>query len=142
MWLGGTTGASVTGITRWTMLQDVVVNHVLDAVEWAELSELPRLTHLQVTDPDFTSTPTMEGITNLGLSTSRSDIRFDLVSDRFPNFEELRINAFDNVTCDLTPLRSLANMRLALHNADRICAPGLEKLRPEQIAFSPRPRPT
>ncbi|MEU2339510.1 NACHT domain-containing protein [Streptomyces sp. NPDC013172] len=141
MWLGRSIEASVTGLTRWTMLENVVINHVLDTVEWAELSRLPLLTHLQVTDPDFTSTPTMASITHLGLSTSRSDIRFDLVPDRFPNLEDLRITAFSNVTCDLTPLRSLADLRLGLYNVDRIYAPGLEAFNPEQITLSPRPRP-
>lgn len=142
MWLGGSIGASVNGLSRWTMLEDVVINHVLDAVEWTEISRLPLLTQLQVTDPDFTNTPTMASITFLGLSTSRSDIRFDLVADRFPNLEDLRITAFSDVTCDLTPLRSLANLRLSLCNADRIYAAGLKEFNPEQITLSPRPRPT
>ncbi|MGY4744558.1 hypothetical protein [Streptomyces sp. ATMOS53] len=57
LWLGGQIEASITGITQWAMLEDVVVNHVMDAVEWAELAELPQLTSLQVTDADFANAP-------------------------------------------------------------------------------------
>ncbi|WP_329374451.1 hypothetical protein [Streptomyces sp. NBC_01483] len=114
----------------------------MDAVEWAELAALPQLAHLQITDVDFTKAPTMASITHLGLATSRSDIRFDLVADRFPNLGQLRITALSDVACDLTPIRSLADMRLFFYNADRIHASGLEKFNPEQITLSPRPRPT
>ncbi|MEW2586146.1 hypothetical protein [Streptomyces virginiae] len=103
LWLGAQIEASITGITQWAMLEDVVVNRVMDAVEWAELAELPQLTSLQVTDADFANTPVMATVNRLGLSVSRSDIHLDLIPDRFPNLEQLRVNALADVACDLVP---------------------------------------
>ncbi|MFF4041113.1 NACHT domain-containing protein [Streptomyces sp. NPDC001816] len=142
LWLGSRIEASVTGITRWEALEDVVVNHVLDAVEWAELAALPRLTDLQVTDADLTCAATMPSITRLGISVSRVDARLDLIPDRFPNLEQLRISALSRVSCDVAPLRSLTSVQLSLYNADRISASGLEEFAPEQLKFFPRPRVT
>ncbi|MFE5334223.1 DNA-binding protein, partial [Embleya sp. NPDC056575] len=81
LWLGSQVEASITGITQWPMLDDVVINHVMDAVEWAELAALPRLTFLHVTDADFTGAPTMATVSRLGLVLTRSDIRLDLIPD-------------------------------------------------------------
>lgn len=140
LWLGGRIEASITGITRWPALEDVVVNHVMDAVEWAELASLPRLTQLQVTDADFASTPVMATISTLGLSLTRSDVRLDLVPERFPNLEQLRINAAADVSCDLTPLSALTNVQIFLYNADRIALTGLDSFAPGRTVLSPRPR--
>ncbi|WP_328512867.1 NACHT domain-containing protein [Streptomyces mirabilis] len=142
LWLGSQVEASITGITQWPMLDDVVINHVMDAVEWAELAALPRLTFLHVTDADFTGAPTMATVSRLGLVLTRSDIRLDLIPDRFPNLEQLWITALASVSCDLTPLQPFSTMQVSLYNADRIGAAGLEEFAPEQITLSPRPRTT
>ncbi|MGW2089960.1 NACHT domain-containing protein [Streptomyces sp. NPDC001880] len=141
LWLGGQIEASITGIAQWAMLEDVVVNHVMDAVEWAELAELPQLTSLQVTDADFANAPLMATVNRLVLSVSRSDIRLDLIPDQFPNLEQLWINALADVAYDLAPLQSLMNVEIRLYNADRISLTGLEGFAPERFTLFPRPRP-
>ncbi|MCX4429609.1 NACHT domain-containing protein [Streptomyces mirabilis] len=140
LWLGGRIEASVTGITQWAALEDVVVNHVMDAVEWAELASLPQLTQLHVTDADLTVTPVMPPVSCLRLSLTRSDVRLDLVPERFPNLEQLSITALADISCDLTPLRALTNVQISVYNADRIALTGLDNLAPSRLVLSPRPR--
>ncbi|MFF7452263.1 MULTISPECIES: NACHT domain-containing protein [unclassified Streptomyces] len=140
LWLGGRIEASVTGISQWAGLEDVVVNHVMDAVEWTELAALPRLTQLYVTDADLTIAPIMPTVSSLWLSLTRSDVRLDLVPARFPGLEQLRITATADISCDLTPLQALTNTQIFLSNADRITLTGLDNLAPGQTVLSPRPR--
>ncbi|MEW2275939.1 hypothetical protein [Streptomyces griseofuscus] len=83
----------------------------------------------------------MATVNRLGLSVSRSDIRLDLIPDRFPNLEQLRINALANVAYDLAPLQSLMNVEIRHYNADRISLTGLEGFAPERFTLFPRPRP-
>ncbi|MFG2803772.1 NACHT domain-containing protein [Streptomyces pseudovenezuelae] len=142
LYLGNRAEAAITGISRWGLLEDVLVLHALDRVEWAELAELPQLTNLQISEGDFTVAPTMTGITHLGLAISRSDARFDLVADRFPNLEQLRVTVLSDVSCDLSPIQSLDGVQLALFNADRLHATRLDEFNPEHITLYPRLRPT
>ncbi|MFI9772896.1 NACHT domain-containing protein [Streptomyces sp. NPDC052415] len=138
--LGGRIEASVTGITQWDALEDVVVNHVMDDVEWAELASLPVLSQLYVSDADFTLTPVFSSVSSLRLSLTRSDIRLDLIPKRFPNLEKLSITALSDISCDLAPLRSLTNVQITVCNADRVTITGLEQLAPDCLVLSPRPR--
>ncbi|MGV9632239.1 NACHT domain-containing protein, partial [Streptomyces sp. NPDC003487] len=140
LWLGRWVEASVTGIAQWPTLEEVVVNHVMDAVEWDELGELGQLTDLHVTDPDFAGARVMETVNRLGVSLTRSDIRLDLIPDRFPNLERFSIHRSADVACDLTPLQPFTNLQIAVYNADRVALTGLEGFRAGQITLSPRPR--
>ncbi|MFB6675086.1 NACHT domain-containing protein [Streptomyces sp. NPDC056390] len=140
LWLGREIQAAITGISQWVALEDVVVNHRMDAVEWDELAMLPRLNTLHVTDPNFDDVPDMSTVSALGLSLTRSDTRLDLIPSRFPNLEQLRIFGHADIPCDLSALQQLTDVRISLFNADRIVASGLEGFAPDQVTLSPRPR--
>lgn len=137
LFVGGLAGASLTGISRWPLLEKVTIGAEPDAVEWQELTALPHLTTLHVADCDLSEAVPMPGISNLALSPQRSDTRLDLVPELFPNLERLSLYC-RNWAPDITPLRELKGLRLTLRVPGNVI--GLTQFSPDKVSLVPRPR--
>ncbi|MGW7059522.1 NACHT domain-containing protein [Streptomyces sp. NPDC054904] len=137
--LGPSFSASVTGISRFPHLQNLIVNQPLDDVEWDEIASLPRLTQLGLGDNRLDTTPPMLSIKHLNLSTDRSDLAIDRIPECFPNLETLWLNC-RNWTPDITPLRAIERLRISLVWGKGVN--GLDAFPDNTVDLQPRPRST
>lgn len=137
MALGGWVSASVMGVSRWEHLRTLTVNHPLDTVEWEEVASLPRLTRLNLGAIHLEEAPRLTGIQHLAISSERSDLRIDLIPDRFPNLESLSLNCTRRWSPDITPLQQLENLKVSVHATGVIGASGFP---PGAVGLYPRPR--
>ncbi|WP_327350135.1 NACHT domain-containing protein [Streptomyces sp. NBC_01321] len=135
--LGGWISAAVTGISRFSQLHTLIVNHQLDEIEWEEVASLPHLTELFVGECDLESTPRMLSIQRLNAHSERNDIPIHLIPELFPNLEHLSLNC-RGWTPDITPLHEVRGLRISLANALQVR--GLDAFPPGAVSIHPRPR--
>ncbi|MFF4694864.1 NACHT domain-containing protein [Streptomyces chattanoogensis] len=133
-------GASLTGISRWQQLQDLVINASPTPAEWREVSTLPHLTKLYISQYDLAQTTPIHSVTDLQLSPIDSDTQLELVPDVFPNLERIVVNcraSLPDIT-DITPLNRIKKLKIFLNYADSIV--GLEEFDQGAVHLHPRPR--
>ncbi|MFI8943128.1 NACHT domain-containing protein [Streptomyces syringium] len=134
---GGWISSSITGITRFPRLSRLIVNHLLDEIEWEEIAALPHLTDLCLGECDLGKAPHMPSLQRLSLSSERSDLRLGLLPDHFPNLGHLSLNCLNWVP-DLTLLQEISGLRITLSNTQQ--AIGLNAFPPGAVRIHPRPR--
>lgn len=137
--LGGWVGTRLAGISRWQQLQELVINAAPSSGEWQELSTLPRLTELCISEYDLNHAAPMPSITYLRLLPN-SEIQLDLVPDLFPNLESFFINCRSARTSmiDITPLSHIEGIQISISYASNVV--GLGKFAPDAVRLYPRPR--
>lgn len=131
---------SLTGLSRWQELQELVVNSAPTTEEWGEISALPHLTQLHLSEYDFTQAVPIRTVTYLQLTPGDSDAQIHLIPEIFPALEQININgrrAMPN-TINITSLAQVEGLRISLHYAHDIV--GLERFDPDRVHLYPRPR--
>ncbi|MFF4097543.1 NACHT domain-containing protein [Streptomyces sp. NPDC001834] len=139
LFLGGWIGTRLTGISKWQQLQVAVINSAPNKEEWQEISKLPHLTELYISDYDLNHAVPMPSVTYLRLSPT-SDPQLELVPELFPNLESFFINcrATQLDTTDITPLSQIKGLQISISYASKLI--GLEKFTAEAVKLYPRPR--
>lgn len=136
--LAAWTGAYLTGVSRWQELQELVINVVPTPEEWQEISTLPRLSELCLSEYDLTRAVPMRTVTDLQLIPGDSDAQIHLVPEIFPGLERIFINGRKTNTIDITSLAQVEGLRISLNYAHDIV--GLERFDPDKVHLYPRPR--
>ncbi|MGW9448593.1 NACHT domain-containing protein [Streptomyces sp. NPDC055632] len=134
------TAASLKGISKWQLLEYLVVNSEPSAAEWQEISSLPNLTRLQISDCDLTQAASIPNLKNLELSPFDADIQLHLIPDLFPGLESIFVNCHASrpENTKITPLKQIEGLHISMHYAGNIV--GLEGFNPDNITLYPRPR--
>jgi transcriptional regulator with XRE-family HTH domain/energy-coupling factor transporter ATP-binding protein EcfA2 len=130
------------GVSKWQFLQSLVINAGPNPAEWREISSLPHLTDLYISEYDLAQATPMPNVTYLHLSPLDADAQLHLVPDVFPNLQSIFVNcraSLPDIT-DITPLKRIKGLQVSLHYADSVV--GLEKFAPDTIRLYPRPRTT
>ncbi|WP_030556710.1 NACHT domain-containing protein [Streptomyces exfoliatus] len=130
----------LSGISRWQLLKSLVVNSAPTPAEWQEISSLPHLAELYVSEYDLLQAPLMLSVTHLHLSPTDADTQLNLVPEKFPNLKTISINCRAAVPdiADISPLKEIEELRVSLEYADKIV--GLRGFKPDNIHLYPRPR--
>ncbi|QIY68884.1 hypothetical protein HEP84_06370 [Streptomyces sp. RLB1-33] len=137
--LGRWIGTRLAGVSRWQQLQDLVINAAPDNGEWQEISALPHLTELCMSDYDLNHAVPMHSITYLRLLPT-SDPQLELVPDLFPDLERIFINCrgAQPDTADITPLSRIKGLQISISYASNVI--DLEGFTPDAVRLYPRPR--
>ncbi|MXG24479.1 NACHT domain-containing protein [Streptomyces sp. YIM 132580] len=138
--LGGWIGTPLRGISKWQLLETLVINTGPTPAEWREISSLPHLTEFYISDYDLAQAAPLPNVTHLQLTPNDSDTQLHLVPDVFPNLKSIFINcraALPDIT-DITPLKQIEDLKVSLNYADSIV--GLEGFAPDAVRLYPRPR--
>ncbi|MEV7061081.1 NACHT domain-containing protein [Streptomyces microflavus] len=140
--LARTIDASLEGISKWQLLETLIINSGPTPAEWREISSLPNLTDLVISEFDLAQATPMPNVTHLQLSPIDADTQLHLVPDIFPNLKNLIVhcrNALPDII-DVTPLTQIEGMRISLQYANSVI--GLEEFDADAIHRYPRPRAT
>ncbi|MFD7570828.1 NACHT domain-containing protein [Streptomyces sp. NPDC055893] len=138
--LGGWIDASLRGVSKWQLLETLVINSRPTPAEWREISSLPQLTELYISEYDLAQAAPMPSVTYLHLSPDDADAQLHLIPDLFPNLKSVFVGcrtALPDVT-NITPLNQIENLQISLHYAKSIV--GLEEFSPDAVHLYPRPR--
>ncbi|MEU3084829.1 NACHT domain-containing protein [Streptomyces albidoflavus] len=128
------------GVSKWQMLKTLVINAGPTPAEWREISSLPHLTELYISEYDLAQAAPMPSVTYLHLSPLDADAQLHLVPDVFPNLQSISVNcraSLPDIT-DITHLRRIEGLQISLQYADSIV--GLEEFNPDAVRLYPRPR--
>jgi transcriptional regulator with XRE-family HTH domain len=128
------------GLSKWQLLKTLVINAGPTPAEWREISSLPHLTELYISEYDLAQAAPMPNVTYLHLSPLDTDAQLHLVPDVFPNLQSVFVNcraSLPDIT-DITPLKWIEGLQVSLHNAESIV--GLEEFNPDNVRLYPRPR--
>ncbi|MFJ2110265.1 hypothetical protein ACIOHH_37610 [Streptomyces microflavus] len=137
-----TIDASLEGISKWQLLETLIINSGPTPAEWREISSLPNLTDLVISEFDLAQATPLPNVTHLQLSPIDADTQLHLVPDIFPNLKNLIVhcrNALPDII-DVTPLTQIEGMRISLQYANSVI--GLEEFDADAIHRYPRPRAT
>ncbi|MFF3968083.1 NACHT domain-containing protein [Streptomyces griseorubiginosus] len=137
--LNTVTEPSITGISKWRQLQDLVTTSRLGSPEWQELSTIPHLTGLCIYKYNLHHAVSLCSVTALTLMPD-SDPQLGLVPDLFPNLQHLLINcskARPDIL-DISPLSQLNGIHISIFYASNIT--GFELFAEDAIELYPRPR--
>ncbi|WP_069755632.1 NACHT domain-containing NTPase [Streptomyces sp. EN16] len=137
-----TIDASLEGISKWQLLENLIINSGPTPAEWREISSLPNLTDLVISEFDLAQATPMPNVTHLQLSPIDADAQLHLVPDIFPNLKSVLVhcrNALPDII-DVTPLTQIEGVHISLQYANRVV--GLEKFEADAIHRYPRPRYT
>ncbi|MFD9051761.1 NACHT domain-containing protein [Streptomyces zaomyceticus] len=128
------------GISKWQQLEDLIINSAPNPAEWQEISSLPRLKNLHISEYDLAQAPPIHGVTQLQLSPIDSDIQLNLIPDTFPNLERIFVNCRQSLPdiTDITPLKRIRELHISLNYADSIV--GLDEFTEGVVHQYPRPR--
>lgn len=137
LWLGDQV-KSIVGISAWSELEDVVVNHNMREAEWGELASLSYLTRLNGRDLTLPLAPEMPNITYLGISPDHGDLSLYLIPQLFPNLERLVLQCRAHWAPDLSPLLALENLHVTINGYSGDLK--FEKFPEERLTRHPRPR--
>ncbi|MDW4910968.1 NACHT domain-containing protein [Streptomyces sp. ADMS] len=137
--LSSWTNTRLAGISRWKQLQELTTNTAPDGEEWREISALPHLAELCISDYDLDRAVPIRSVTYLRLLPS-SNPQLDLVPDLFPNLKRFFINCREtgSDTTDITPLSRIEGLNLSISYANNLT--GLERFAPDAVELYPRPR--
>ncbi|MGA4980101.1 NACHT domain-containing protein [Streptomyces cinereoruber] len=138
--LAGWIETTLLGISKWQHLKRLVINSSPTPAEWREISSLPNLAELYISEYDLGQAEPLPSVTYLHLSPFDTDTQMHLVADKFPNLESIVINCRNSLPeiTDVTPLRSIEGVKISLNYAKEVA--GLEGFNPDDIAIYPRPR--
>ncbi|MFE2267130.1 NACHT domain-containing protein [Streptomyces griseosporeus] len=128
------------GISKWQYLEELAINSAPTPTEWREISSLPHLAELYISEYDLAQAAPMPRVTYLQLSPLDADAQLHLVPDIFPNLKKLFVNcraSLPDIT-DITPLERIDGLQVSLHYAQRVV--GLEGFSPGSVHLYPRPR--
>jgi hypothetical protein len=128
------------GISKWQLLKTLVINMGPTPAEWREISSLPHLTELYISEYDLAQAAPMPNVTYLHLSPHDTDAQLHLIPDTFPNLKSVFVNcraSLPDIT-DIAPLKQIEGLQVSLHYADSIV--GLEEFNPGTVHLYPRPR--
>ncbi|WP_138900524.1 hypothetical protein [Streptomyces albidochromogenes] len=130
---------ALAGISRWQQLEVLVSNTAPSSEEWEEVSTLPHLTELCLSDYDLNQAAPMRNITYLRLLPI-SDAQLNLVPGLFPSLERFFINCrgTQSDTIDITPLSKIDGIQISIGDASGVI--GLEQFDPAAVRLYPRPR--
>ncbi|MFD4570177.1 NACHT domain-containing protein [Streptomyces sp. NPDC058467] len=138
--LAGWINAHLTGISKWEHLHELVINTAPTPAEWREISTLPNLTRLYISQYDLAQATPLPGVTYLQLSPVDADTQLELVPDTFPNLEQVFINcrlSLPDIT-DIAPLKRIKELQISLNYANSVV--GLDEFPPGTVHLYPRPR--
>ncbi|MBK5992065.1 NACHT domain-containing protein [Streptomyces sp. MBT58] len=137
-----TIDASLEGISKWQLLEKLVINSRPTPAEWREISSLPKLTNLVISDFDLAQATPMLNVTRLQLSVTDTDTQIHLIPYIFPNLRSVLINCYNFLSknIDITPLKQIEDLRISLQYANSVI--GLEEFGTDDIQRYPRPRKT
>ncbi|MFJ9026539.1 NACHT domain-containing protein [Streptomyces sp. NPDC102259] len=138
--LAGWINTRLAGISKWGQLKELVINTAPNPAEWQEISELPSLVKLFISQYDLAQAVTTPTVTYLQLTPEDADTQLNLVPDIFPNLEQIFVNchaALPDIT-DITPLKRLQKLQIYLTEARNVV--GLEEFHPDAIHLYPRLR--
>lgn len=138
--LSGRVDTSLLGISKWQHLKYLIINAAPTPSEWREISSLPRLTKLHISQYDLAQAAQMPTVTQLELSPVDADTQLNLIPETFPNLKNIIVNCRTSLPgiTDITPLKNIKGLQASLHYADSVV--GLEQFKPGTVHLYPRPR--
>ncbi|MFD5098114.1 hypothetical protein [Streptomyces albidochromogenes] len=106
--LGGSIGTRLAGVSKWQQLEVLVSNTAPNSEEWKEISTLPHLAELCLSDYNLNQAAPIRNINYLRLLPN-SDAQLNLVPDLFPSLERFFISCrgTQSDTIDITPLSKI-----------------------------------
>ncbi|WP_241720671.1 NACHT domain-containing protein [Streptomyces lydicus] len=138
--LAGWINTRLAGISKWEQLQELVINAAPTPAEWREISALPNLTKLYISEYDLAQATPAPGVTYLQLSPIDADTQLEWVPEIFPNLEDVFINCRSSLPdiTDVTPLKRIKKLQISLTFANQVV--GLDQFPPGTVHLYPRPR--
>ncbi|MFD3997126.1 NACHT domain-containing protein [Streptomyces sp. NPDC058583] len=133
---GATVSISLRGLSRFRDLRTLVVNRLLTAEDWDEVSSLPGLTTLFVGDA-LAHAPVLPNITTLSAYCESAELSIDVIPDRFPGLTSLSLGHRMGSPLDLTPLVVMAGLQVSVSAPHAV---GVDKFPPGKVTLHPRPR--
>ncbi|MFE6713931.1 NACHT domain-containing protein [Streptomyces sp. NPDC057695] len=128
------------GISKWQLLKSLVINSTPTPAEWREISSLPNLGELYISEYDLAQATQLPTVTHLQLSPVDADTQLNLVPYVFPNLESISVDCRSSLpdAVDITALKEVRGLKVALNYAKEII--GLESFDPSSIRLYPRRR--
>ncbi|MFH9742749.1 NACHT domain-containing protein [Streptomyces roseolus] len=131
---------SLRGISKWQLLESLVINSGPTPGEWQEISSLPHLSEIILSEYDFLQASTMPNVTRLELAPSDADAQLHLIPEIFPNLKQIYVNCRSSLPdiTDITPLKQIKGLKIHLRYPKTVV--GLKEFNPNDIHLYPRPR--
>ncbi|WP_411078256.1 NACHT domain-containing protein [Streptomyces sp. cmx-10-25] len=136
--LSGWVGTQLSGIYGWRELETLAINTAPTRAEWEEISTLPRLTELYISDYDLSCATPMPQVTYLRLA-SNGNPQLHLIPDVFPNLKNLFINCLGAMSnrIDIAPLSRINGLQMHISYASKVT--GIERFAANAVVLYPRP---